>query len=148
MKKVLAIILILALVFALGACSSTPNPASATEGESDGKGTSVVDDNPFNLDYESAEVQEMSSERLPQATLKEFYDYFVGLGAAGRENLTYADMVEHIGCEASEFSFTSGYRIYVWRAEENDFAQMNASIPGNNGVWKNPFMSAYNLGTT
>ena len=147
MKKALAIVLVLALVFALGACGKK------AEGESNGekagdKDAAVVDANPFNLDYESAEVQEMSSERLSQDALKEFYDYFVGLGAAGRENLTYADMVEHIGCEASEFSFTSGYRIYVWRAEENSFAQMNASIPESNGVWKNPFMSAYNLGTT
>ena len=147
MKKVLAIVLTLALVFALGACGKKAEGDAAGEKSGD-KDVAVVDANPFNLDYESAEVQEMSSERLSQDALKEFYDYFVGLGAAGRENLTYADMVEHIGCEASEFSFTSGYRIYVWRAEENAFAQMNASIPESNGVWKNPFMSAYNLGTT
>jgi len=146
MKKVLAIVLILALVFALCACGGKPasNGTQKTDTPQSGGGedAAVVDDNPYNIDFKAEGEQEMSSDRLTKAELKAAYDYFVGLEASERKSLTYKDMVEYIGCEASAFY---GPRSYIWYASDNNFSQMNATFMNDSGEWSNPVMSAGNL---
>lgn len=67
-------------------------------------------DNPYNLDMESTEPQAMCSGRAGEEVLKEtFRDYFGGLNyffAAEQAELTYADVVAHIGVDPSDTATT------------------------------------------
>ena len=69
----------------------------------------VNTDNPYNLDMESTEPQAMCSGRAGEEVLKEtFSDYFGGLNyffAAEQAELTYADVVAHIGVDPSEYRY-------------------------------------------
>ena len=103
-----------------------------------------TDNNPYDLDYESADPQAMSSERLTKAELLDAYNHFGNMDADERSNITYEDIVEYIGCDASEFYGLSS-RSYVWYASDDQYAQMNATFLNDGGDWTNPFMSHGNL---
>lgn len=84
-----------------------------------------TNDNPYNLDYESTELQTMSDERASKEVLMETEnDFFQGLNIfTGTEltKLTYKDVVEHIGVEPSAYQYeaTYGRRIYFWYVEDS-----------------------------
>ena len=78
-------------------------------------------DNPYNLDMESTEPQAMCSGRAGEEVLKEtFRDYFGGLNyffAAEQAELTYADVVAHIGVDPSEYRYDADRNarvMHVW----------------------------------
>ena len=82
-------------------------------------------DNPHNLDMESTEPQAMCSERAGEEVLKEtFSDYFGGLNyffASEQAELTYADVVAHIGVDPSEYRYDAdrNAQIYSWYSAES-----------------------------
>ena len=82
-------------------------------------------DNPYNLDMESTEPQAMCSGRAGEEVLKEtFRDYFGGLNyffAAEQAELTYADVVAHIGVDPSEYRYDAdrNAQIYSWYSAES-----------------------------
>lgn len=82
-------------------------------------------DNPYNLDFESTETQAMCGQRAKEAVLKEtFADFFGGLNyffATEQANYTYADVVEHIGTDPSEYRYDAGRQaqIFTWYAAES-----------------------------
>ncbi len=82
-------------------------------------------DNPYNLDMESSKAQAMSDKRAGEDVLKEtFGEYFGGLNyffASEQENLTYEDVVEHIGVDPSEYRYddTRKAQVYSWYAAES-----------------------------
>ena len=62
-SKMITLLLTLAMVFALAACGSGDG----------GNGGEQANDNPYNLDYKSTEVQPMSDERATKETLMLIY---------------------------------------------------------------------------
>lgn len=114
-NKILTLLMTFAMVFALGACGN---------GDSNNSGEQV-DDNPYNLNYESTELQPMSDERASKETLAEVEtDYFQGLivfTGSDLEKLTYKDVVEHIGVDPSAYQYeaTYGRQIYFWYVEDS-----------------------------
>lgn len=120
MNKILALLLALTMVFALAACGGDK------DGGSD-KGGTQANDNPYNLDYKSADLQPMSSERASKEALVEAGEYYIhGLSSASEEvtKQTYADMAAHIGVDASEFQYFEswGQYRYTWYLEGNEGA--------------------------
>ena len=140
-----ALLLSLILIFAFCACGGpASNGTQTSDAPNVGNETDAAGANPYNLDYEMADVQEMSSDRMTKAELLATYDHFVGMDASERKNITYKDIVEHLGCDASEFyGLTS--RSYVWYASDDQYAQMNATFLNDGGDWSNPIMSSGNL---
>ena len=112
MKKMLSMLLVCMMVFTLVACGGKK------------------DENKYNLDMESTEVQEMSSDRASEETLAETYkEYFGGYNYfAGTEQAeyTYDDVVEHIGTDPSEYRYDEDRDAgcYTWYAEEGDTASL------------------------
>ncbi len=82
-------------------------------------------DNPYNLDMNSTESQSMSDKRASEAVLKKtFTEYFGGLNfffATEQANLTYEDVVKHIGVDPSEYRYDAerDAQIYSWYAAES-----------------------------
>ena len=146
LKQLTALLFSLVFLFALSACGGGPasNDAQTPTTPQGSDGVDTAEDNPYNLDYELADAQEMSSDRLTKAELLAAYDYFVGMDASERNNVTYEDIVAYLGCDASEFyGLTS--RSYVWYAVDDDYAQMNATFMNDGDAWSNPLMSSGNL---
>lgn len=88
-------------------------------------------DNPYNLDMTSARVQPMCEKRAGEAILKEtFLEYFGGLNYfidSEQANLIYADVIEHIGVDPSEYRYDEAQKaqIYTWYAAEDEACVLN-----------------------
>ena len=82
-------------------------------------------DNPYNLDLESTEAQTISENRADEPVLKEtFKEYFGGLNyffAAEQADLTFEDVIAHIGVDPSQYCYDAGRdaQIYSWYAAES-----------------------------
>ena len=82
-------------------------------------------DNPYNLDLESTEAQTISENRADESVLKEtFKEYFGGLNyffAAEQADLTFEDVIAHIGVDPSQYCYDAGRdaQIYSWYAAES-----------------------------
>lgn len=123
MNKILAILLALTMMFALVACGGNKGGTK--------NGGKQANDNPYNLDYKSADLQPMTSERASKEALLEATEYYTnGLSTVSEEvtKQTYADMAAHIGVDASEFQYFeswSQYR-YTWYLEGSEGASLLA----------------------
>lgn len=120
MNKILAILLALTMMLALAACG----------GKADGGGKQA-NDNPYNLDYKSADLQPMTDERASREALIEAGEYYMhGLSSVSEEvtKQTYADMAAHIGVDASEFQYFEswGQYRYTWYVEGSEGASLLA----------------------
>jgi len=100
------------------------------------------------IDYESNELQAVSSERATEATLvSTYHDWFYGeLDAAAQSELTYKDFVAQIGCEASWYNALSDYRVYTWEAEGDPSVKIGATFENNDGTWKCKYFNGNNIG--
>ena len=117
--KLTALLLSLVMVFALTACGS------------DGGGSS--NDNPYNLDYTSADLQPMSDERASKDALLDAKEYYLtGLSSTPEETTkeTYQDMASRIGVDASEFQYFADYGQYryTWYVEGNNGPALTAAF--------------------
>lgn len=124
MNKIFALLLAAAMMLAFAACSGGNN------GDAE-KGGEQANDNPYNLDYKSADLQPMTSERASKEALIEAGNYYTsGLSSVSEEvtKQTYADMAAHIGVDASEFQYFEswGQYRYTWYLEGNEGASLLA----------------------
>ena len=127
MNKILAILLALAMMLALAACGGN----SGDNANSTNSGGEQANDNPYNLDYKSVDLQPMTSERASKEALLEATEYYTnGLSTVSEEvtKQTYADMVAHIGVDASEFQYFEswGQYRYTWYLEGSEGASLLA----------------------
>lgn len=110
-NKFLTILLALTMMLALAAC---------------GSGGAQANDNSYNLDYESTEIQPMSDERASKETLMEVMnDYFQGLNVftdTDLAKLTYKDVVEQIGVDPSAYQYeaVNERQVYFWFVEDDE----------------------------
>lgn len=133
MNKILAILLALAMMLALAACGGNSGNSgdSANSTNSANSGGEQANDNPYNLDYKSADLQPMTSERASKEALLEATEYYTnGLSTVSEEvtKQTYADMAAHIGVDASEFQYFEswGQYRYTWYLEGSEGASLLA----------------------
>lgn len=155
MNKILALSLALTMMFALAACgnkggnvSNSGTGTSSNAGDVSNAGTSTnsseggaqANDNPYNLDYTSAELQPMSDKRASKDTLLEAKEYYIGglqSAPADFSKMTYKDVEEHIGVDASEFQYFDKYKQYryTWYVEGNEGPSLLATFDANGNLY-------------
>ena len=111
MKKIIALMLAMMMVLTLAACGGKDNGGSGDKGGA-----------ASGLDMTSEELQPITDERASKDTLSEAGKYYMdGLASASTEfsKVTYQDMVERIGVEASEFQYFASWQQYryTWYVE-------------------------------
>lgn len=133
MKKLFALLLVFALAFGLAGCGTTDSGKTDVNEPpvDDAPGSEPPVDEPpaaetvaerYNLDLQSTEVQPMSEDRADIGVLIETSETFLGgemyFPDTEYENLTYDDLAEHIGCDASEYYFDADNdaECYTWYA--------------------------------
>lgn len=128
-NKILAFFLILAMVSVLAACGgnngSNGNNGGSTNTSGSSDGGAQANDNPYNLDYTSGDLQSMSDERASKEALLEAEEYYMdGLSSVADDIVkqTYKDVAEHIGVDASEYQYFENYgqHRYTWYVEGNE----------------------------
>lgn len=78
----------------------------------------------------------MSSDRASKEVLSETVTGFLGgntlFTGTELEKLTYADFVEHIGCDASEYKYDDDEKAecYTWIAKDDDQSKLSIWISG------------------
>jgi NOL1/NOP2/fmu family ribosome biogenesis protein len=159
MKKFAIVIISILLVVGLVACgdkgdsdqvskpsetSKTSEASEANEANEAGKSDdSATEKNPYNLDYESTEIQDMSADKKASVeTLRETaMDWlegrtmFVGTKFA---DYTYEDVAKHIGVDATIYYYNELWpgRTYSWYAEDDDNVSFAIVLKERGGVWK------------
>lgn len=131
LNKIFALLMAVAMVFAFAACNN-----GGSEG---GNNNAQTADNPYNLDYTSDALQPMTDERASSDVLLESGKYYMdGLAnsPADFSKLTYKDLAEHIGVDASEYQhFESwGQDRYTWYVEGNSGASLLAVFDFNGNL--------------
>ena len=112
MKKIIALMLAMMMVLTLAACGGKDNGGSSGDDSGAAGG----------LDMTSEELQPITEERASQDVLAEAGKYYMdGLASDPSEfsKLTYQDVKEHIGVDASEFQYFESYQQYryTWYVE-------------------------------
>ncbi len=106
------------------------------------KRNSEYDGSSFGIDLNSETLQKMSEELTTHAVLQEtVYGWLQGTTlyfCSDLNKLTYADFVNHIGCDATEYRFDSKYqaRTYTWRASDKPIACLCALFKEKEGAWR------------
>ena len=136
-KRLTALFLALVMLLALTACGDKANTGDAAASTADS--TASANDNPYNLDYKSADLQPMTDERASKDALVEAGEYYMhGLSgdAANFSKTTYKDMAEHIGTDASEFQYFEswGQYRYTWYVEGSEGASLLAVFDTNGNL--------------
>ena len=159
MKKFAIVIIGILLIAGLVACGSKGNPdqvskaneasetseaSKASEASETSKANdSAAEKNPYNLDYESTEIQDMSVDKKASVeTLRETAvewlegrTMFVGTKFA---DYTYEDVAEHIGVDATYYYYNKQWpgRTYSWYAVDDDSVSFAIVLSERGGVWK------------
>ena len=140
MKKLIALILVLAALFCLTACSNTPAATSngaTTNNTSASSGDAAADAAAkYGVNLTAEGEQKMSADRAAMSVLVETKDVFLGGNTMffGSDK-TYGDFVKHIGCDASLYSFSGGNRNYTWCAEGNENAKLMITFQNTANGW-------------
>ena len=101
------------------------------------------DGSQYGIDLNSTATQPMAEAAVTHDVLQEVvYGWLKGttmfMTVSEYSPLTYADFVEHIGCDAQEYRYKSlGHqRVYTWVAQDNPFAKFGAFFRENDdGEW-------------
>ena len=101
------------------------------------------DGSQYGIDLCSTATQKMAEAEVPHDVLQEtVYGWLRGntifVTVSEYSSLTYADFVEHIGCDAQEYRYKSlgSQRVYTWVAKDNPFAKFGAFFRENDdGEW-------------
>jgi hypothetical protein len=107
---------------------------------------SAAEKNPYNLDYESTEMQPMSDKKASAETLREtaveWLEERINRGEIEYADYTYEDVAEHIGVDASIYYYSdheverwSG-RVYAWYAEDDNTVFFSILLTESDGDWK------------
>lgn len=136
-KRLFALLLALMMLFALTACGDKANTGDAAA--STGESAAQTNDNPYNLDYKSADLQPMTDERASTEKLAEAGEHYMhGLSSdpTNFTKTTYKDMAEYIGTDASEYQhFESwGQDRYTWYVEGSEGASLLAVFDTNGNL--------------
>lgn len=123
MKRLIVLMLALVMIFALAACGSGQKGNGDKKDGDQNVETTI--DNPYNLDYTSEALQPMTAERASKDVLLDAKTYYLeGLQSdpATFSKMTYKDVAEHIGVDASEFQYFDSYKQYryTWYVEGSE----------------------------
>ena len=147
MKKLLAFILMGVMALSVVSCGDKKEENTAQNGE-----TAVeFDGSKYGLDLTSDKVQPMSEERATKEVLAETAKDWLGgttMFAYSSDKKTYAEFVEHIGCEPSEYQYNpkANQRTFIWRSEGDDTAVFSATFEEVDGNWELYATGSANLG--
>ena len=126
MKKIFAIVLVVALVFALGACSKKTDDGGSSPNVSGSPDTGSK------IDIKGSGRQTVSDERATEEQLQAALDWQES--HADKFSLTYEDYVAQIGVEASEYEWSgSTYGTYFWFASDDSNVSLHPSFTGGTG---------------
>lgn len=137
MKKIIALLLTLMMVFSLVACGSEGDSAAPADLEAK-----------YGISYVADGEQKLATDRAQKSVLIETKDVWLEgkmTFALAEDPKTYEDFVEHIGCDASTYSFSAedGERSYVWISAEDETAKLLATF------WETPQgWTLYTVGST
>lgn len=101
------------------------------------------DGSQYGIDLDSTDTQPMAEGGPTHDQLQEtVYGWLKGMTmfmiTSEYSGLTYADFVEHIGCDAQEYRYKSlGHqRVYTWVATDKEYAKFGAFFRENDeGEW-------------
>ncbi|MGI6072248.1 MAG: hypothetical protein ACOX75_04465 [Lachnospiraceae bacterium] len=150
MKKFAIVIIGILLIAGLVACDDKGDSGQVSQAAEAGQdseatqaGDSVAEKNPYNLDYESTEVQDMSVDKKASVeTLRETAkEWLEGRGVfAGTKfaDYTYEDVAEHIGVDATCYYYNEHWpgRTYSWYAEDDNDASFAIVLSERGGAWR------------
>jgi len=142
MKRFFAMMLALMLVLCLTACGGEKKEPEKAVDAIEAAATK------YGVTLTAAGEQKMSDERAKMEVLAETRDTWLeGKMTFAFESTpkTYADFVEHIGCDASSYTFVekNSERHFVWVAEGNESAKLLAVF------WETPKgWTLYSIGST
>lgn len=155
MKKFVIVIISILLIVGLVACGgkddsgqvNKPSETSKTSKTSEASETSKAGDsaaekNPYNLDYESTDIQFMSDKKASVETLRETaVEWLEGrttLVGTKFADYTYEDVAEHIGVDATIYYYDEHApgRKYIWEAEDDCTIWFFIVLKERSGVWK------------
>lgn len=125
MKKIIALMLAMMMALTLAACAK----------DNGGNGGEAAD----GLDYTSEELQPITEERATADVLAEAGKYYMdGLASNPTEfsKLTYKDVKEHIGVDASEFQYFASWQQYryTWYVEGSEGPAVLAVFNSSDGT--------------
>lgn len=125
LKKLMTLSLALMMLLALAACGGGGGGAAGSA---------------YDLDYTSEEVQPMTDERASEEKLIEAKEYYLdGLQSKPDEfsKMTYKDVAEYIGVDASEFQHFESYHQdrYTWYVEGNEGPCLLAAFDENGDLY-------------
>jgi len=152
MKKILSLVLILVLCFALTACGGKKEtPKDEPKAEPVVETKTVNDGSSFGIDLMAEGSQKMSTEYASVDTLKKVRDEYLGgntMFMYSNDTRTYADFVEYIGVDASSYQYNAGKneRTYIWNADGKDNSYFAAIFAEKDGSYVLYASSAANLG--
>ena len=138
MKKIIALVLVLALALCFAACGKDEGD---TSGKKDLEAT-------YGISFTAEGEQTLSSDRASKDVLIETKDTWLGgkmTFALDPDAKTYEELAEHIGCDASYYinKQEDGERHFVWVAEGDETAKFLAVL------WETPQgWTLYAIGTT
>ena len=129
MKKIIALMLAMMMVLTLAACGGKDNGGSSGDDSGAAGG----------LDMTSEELQPITDERASQDVLAEAGKYYMdGLASDPSEfaKMTYKDMKEHIGVDASEFQYFESWQQYryTWYVEGSSGPAVLAVFNSSDGT--------------
>ena len=143
-KKLLIVLMVALLVFAMGACgkkaadsSSSDSPAgdtaaaedTATEEAASSSGGGGL----ASLDLEGEGRQPISDERVTLEKLKEVAAWANDMGD-DKFKLTYADFKAQLGVDANEYEWTGMNGAYFWYPSDEDGPYLSPVFTGGDGV--------------
>lgn len=128
MKKIIALMLAMMMVLTLVACGGKDNGGNGDNGGAAG-----------GLDMTSEELQPITDQRASKDTLAEAGKYYMdGLASDPTtfSKMTYKDMKDHIGVDASEFQYFESWQQYryTWYVEGSSGPAVLAVFNSSNGT--------------
>ncbi|NLZ56364.1 MAG: hypothetical protein GX900_06860 [Clostridiaceae bacterium] len=146
MKKFAIVIIGILLIAGLVACGGKGDSGQVGEtikADKAGKvGDSATEKNPYNLDYESTEIQPMSDKKASVETLRktavEWLEGRTIFAGSKHADYTYEDIAEHIGVDATMYYYNVQWpgRTYVWEAKDDNTAWFSIVLKESGGIWK------------
>lgn len=129
MKKALLIILALMMVISVTACGGGDDGGKDGGEKADALQTAI---DTYKLDMESSEEQAMSEERATKDALSALkHDYFkdtMMFEDTEFEDVTYGDIKDELGVDASYYYCNGEEQCFVWQADESDASKLLISF--------------------